>query len=208
MRIESWRKTVVVVTLILVSSFMTSCGSKISSKTPIASSTTQTTGETVQSTTTTAPPIMAMGDVEQLYDSSGNSTFTVSATGFIPSITLQCGSYIACEAPPSGTNYSAVSLTFDNDGSVEQIIYPLQIITLLSTSGQQYSPTLLYSATNQCDTSFVGNTSAELLPTLQYGLSLIAGQSVSGCLIFEVPTDFTVGEVELATTPPSFWNMS
>ena len=88
MRIESWRKAAVVVTLILVSSFMTSCGSKISSKTPIASSTTQTTGEIVQSTTTTAPTIMAMGDVEQLYDSSGNSTFTVSATGFIPSITL------------------------------------------------------------------------------------------------------------------------
>ena len=187
---------------------MCSCGSKSSQqRLPTSTLANVSTSENTSSTTTTSPPVYGVGDPVQFNSNDGSAGCKVSVTGFIPTITDDCAVAGLCDTPAEGTQFVAVEISFENDSNGEQLIRPLQSFTLISSQGQQYNPQVLMSPVNQCDASFTGNKSPLAGSVLQFGINLIAGQSTTGCLVYEVPSDFSVAQVEFDSTPPSFWTL-
>jgi Fibronectin type III domain len=132
---------------------------------------------------TTTPTAAALNAAQTIHDLYGD-VFSVTATQLVDPATAAAGSGL----PDSGYRFVAVELTLVNSGTTATIEGNANYsATVLGSDGQTYSAD--YGTVAECANFDSGD------------FQLPPSDSVTGCVVFELPTSVTVQSVEFTLAP-------
>jgi hypothetical protein len=165
---------------------LTACGGTLTaqSKPPVNHVQGNTTAPPVVVTTTTTPPALHVGQHADFTDASGMGLQVTMAQVIDPASGAD-----QYEAPTSGDRFVAVQVRLKNTGTTSYSADVNSQVSLIGSDSQQYSPS--FEQIKSCTNFNFGN----------YTLS--PGDSLTGCVAFQVPRRVTIPSVKFIPSPGS-----